>query len=179
MNHQPNRIIVSIDKQELYFYQADKLSKTYLIASAKNGTGQVVNSECTPLGKHQIYEKIGSQAALNSVFVARQLTGEIYSDELAEQHPNRDWILTRILWLEGLESGFNRGSLDPDSFDKLKLNTEPLSCDTRQRFIYIHGCPDSHPMQVPSSHGCIKMRNTDIIELYEWVSIGTQVTIQQ
>ena len=173
MSVEAKRIIVSIDKQELYFYNKEELIKTYSIASAKNGVGQIMRSECTPLGQHQICEKIGDQAVLNSVFVARELTGEVYSDEFGKAHPNRDWILTRILWLEGLEEGFNQGVL---SGSKDSVQT---SCDTRQRFIYIHGCPDSHPMQIPSSHGCIKMRNADIIELYEQVSVGTIVDIQQ
>lgn len=175
MDSSANCITISIERQELSLYQAGKLLKIYPIASAKNGIGQLMGSECTPLGEHQICEKIGDHALDNSVFVARQFTGEVYSDDLATLNPNRDWILTRILWLEGLQTGFNQG----DFQDKDKSVGNAVSCDTRQRFIYIHGCPDSHPMQIPSSHGCIKMRNADIIELYGWVTVGTLVDIQQ
>lgn len=168
-------IVISVTEQRLNYYSdgisSDKIiSRQYPIASAKNGVGQMMGSECTPLGQHRIYQKIGDKVATNSVFIARQLTGEIYSEDLAVNDPQRDWILTRILWLEGVEPGINQGILK---------NHSSVSCDTRRRFIYIHGCPDSHPMQIPSSHGCIKMRNADIIELYELVSVGNFVDIQQ
>lgn len=175
-----SRIVISIAQQELYYYQENDLQKTYWVATAKNGTGQLMGSECTPLGKHRVCEKIGDLAAPNSVFVARQFTGEMYSDDFAKDHPERDWILTRILWLEGLQEGLNKGdSMNNDIKNDSQQTDEPVSCDTRQRFIYIHGCPDSHPMQIPSSHGCIKMRNTDIIELYDLVTVGIPVDIQQ
>jgi len=131
------------------------------IASAKNGTGQLFGSECTPLGEHRIRAKIGGGQAENSVFIGRRPTGEIYREELSRRYPSRDWILTRILWLCGNQTGFNRGG----------------SVDTQRRFIYIHGAPDSHPMGVPSSHGCIKMRNSDIIALFDIVQVGTPVTL--
>lgn len=134
----------------------------YSIATAKNGVGQQFGSECTPLGQHSIRAKIGAGQAPNSVFVGRRTTGEIYTQELAEQYPNRDWILSRILWLCGHEVGRNRLG----------------SVDTMRRFIYIHGAPDSHTMGVPSSHGCIKMRNQDIIQLFDLVRSGTLVSIQ-
>ncbi len=133
------------------------------ISTASNGVGQQFGSECTPLGSHRIRAKIGGQQANNTVFVARRPTGEIYSEALAIAHPNRDWILTRILWLCGNEVDFNRGGL----------------VDTQRRFIYIHGAPDSHQMGVPSSHGCIKMRNDDIISLFDLVEVGTSVTITE
>lgn len=133
------------------------------IASAKNGVGQVMHSECTPLGDHRIRAKIGMDVPINTVFVGRRPTGEIYSDELGQQHPNRDWILTRILWLCGNQTGHNRGG----------------DVDTQRRYIYLHGAPDSHTMGQPSSHGCIKMRNDDIITLFDQVRIGTRVVIQE
>jgi len=123
-------------------------------------------SECTPLGKHQIVEKIGANEPENTVFVGRQPTGEIYSEAFAKTQPKRDWILTRILWLDGLEQGLNKGETEAG-----------LCCDTKQRYVYIHGCPDSHAMQIPSSHGCIKMRNADMIELYDNCDIGCAVNI--
>ena len=135
--------------------------RQYRIATAKNGVGQVCNSECTPLGRHIIRAKIGQGQPANTVFVGRRATGEIFKPDMAEQQPERDWILTRILWLSGLEVGHNRLG----------------KVDTMRRYIYIHGCPDSHPMGIPSSRGCIKMRNSDLIELFDLVSVGMQVTI--
>ncbi len=143
-----------VDGEEIYNTQ---------IATAKNGIGQLSGSECTPLGNHRIRAKIGESAPINSVFIGRRATGEIYDNELASANPARDWILTRILWLCGNEPGFNRGG----------------NVDTQRRYIYIHGAPDSHPMGVPSSHGCIKMRNTDIIQLFNHVVVGTTVTISE
>lgn len=131
------------------------------IASAKNGVGQLEGSECTPTGRHRIRAKIGGHQASGTVFVGRRATGEIHSEELSQQWPQRDWILTRILWLCGNEVGVNRGG----------------NVDTQRRYVYIHGAPDSHPMGIPSSHGCIKMRNEDIIALFDLVVVGTTVTI--
>lgn len=133
----------------------------YPVSTAKNGAGEINNSGCTPRGKHRIRAKIGAGCAENTVFVRRRPTGEIYSPALAAQYPQRDWILTRILWLTGCESGFNRGG----------------NCDTLRRFIYLHGTPDSEPMGVPLSHGCIRMRNADIIRLFDAVTCGTTVEI--
>jgi len=133
----------------------------YAVSTAVNGVGQQYGSECTPLGSHRVRAKIGTDQVVNTVFVGRRATGEIYSEQLALSHPDRDWILTRLLWLCGNEPGFNRGS----------------NVDTQRRFIYIHGAPDSHNMGAPSSHGCIKMRNQDIISLYNLVEVGTSVMI--
>jgi len=135
---------------------------TYSIATARNGVGQNYGSECTPLGEHRIRAKIGADQPINTVYVGRRPSGEIYSEDLAKQYPQRDWILTRILWLCGNELGYNRSG----------------SVDTMRRFIYIHGAPDSHPMGVPSSHGCIKMRNLDIVDLFDRANIGTTLTIR-
>ncbi len=99
----------------------------------------------------------------NAVFIARQPTGEVYSSELAAQFPERDWILSRILWLDGLEEGFNKGE----------------GHDTMQRYIYIHGTPDKEPMGVPMSHGCIRMRNEEIIELFDLVSEDALVYLSE
>ena len=131
------------------------------VSTALNGVGSNQGSGCTPLGRHQIKIKIGEDAPLNTVFVGRRATGEIYAPELAAAHPERDWILTRILWLSGLESGVNRGG----------------HVDTLRRYIYIHGTPDSEPMGQPKSHGCVRMRNADLIELFDKVSAGTLVDI--
>jgi len=120
-----------------------------------------MGSLCTPLGKHIVRAKIGEKLPLNSVFIARRPTGEIYSDTLARSAPNRDWILTRIMWLCGTEPGVNRFG----------------DVDSMRRFIYIHGTPDTEQMGIPASHGCIRMRNIDVAELFDITPIGTTVDI--
>tara|TARA_R110001599_G_scaffold341098_1_gene561909 strand:+ start:93 stop:581 length:489 start_codon:yes stop_codon:yes gene_type:complete len=141
--------------------QSNTLTKLYSISSAKNGAGQLSGSGCTPLGHHIIRAKIGNGVALNSVFSGRRFTGEIYTPELAKRYPERDWILTRILWLSGKEVEYNRLG----------------EVDSMQRYIYIHGTPDSEPMGIPLSHGCIRMRNTDVVELFDLLPVGTSVYI--
>lgn len=141
--------------------QSDTLTKSYFISSAKHGAGQLSGSGCTPLGHHIIRAKIGNGVALNSVFSGRRITGEIYTPELAKRYPERDWILTRILWLSGKELEYNRLG----------------DVDSMRRYIYIHGTPDSEPMGIPLSHGCIRMRNTDVVELFDLLPVGTGVYI--
>lgn len=156
------RIHISIDQQRLdLLAEQDKLVKSYLISSAKNGIGQQRGSFCTPLGKHIIRAKIGDQQPINTVFVKRRPTGEIYTPELASRYPGRDWILTRILWLSGCEIGFNRLG----------------RVDTMRRYIYIHGSPDSAEMGKPGSIGCIRMHNHDLLDLFDRVPVGTSVEI--
>ena len=121
-----------------------------------------MDSECTPRGWHCIHSIIGLTNVVNSVFVARCWTGEIYSEELASKYPGRDWILTRILQLDGLEHGRNKGG----------------QVDTLERFIYIHGTPDITPLGIPGSRGCVRMKNADIIELADWVEVGCRVCIE-
>lgn len=140
-----------------------KLGKKFSISTALNGIGEAENSGKTPRGWHVIAEKIGNDAQKNSVFVGRQPTGEVYSSEYAEKHPNRDWILTRILWLKGLESGFNLGE----------------GVDTYNRYIYIHGTPDKNPMGIPLSHGCVRMHNDDLIELFNLVDENSLIYISE
>lgn len=153
-------IQIDIAKQQLTLELAGQ-SYQYTVSTASAGIGQREGSGCTPLGEHYIRAKIGAAEAVNSVFVGRRPTGEIYTPELAIEHPKRDWILTRILWLCGLEPGFNRLG----------------DVDTFRRYIYIHGTPDSEPMGEPHSHGCIRMRNSDLVELFDRVDAGTRVTI--
>ncbi|MDH5693645.1 MAG: L,D-transpeptidase [Gammaproteobacteria bacterium] len=155
------RIEVDISTQFLTLYQNESQIRSYRIATAKNGPGEVFGSECTPRGKHYIRAKIGQGCAENTVFVGRRPTGEIFDESLREAHPKRDWILTRILWLCGLEPGKNRLG----------------EVDTMRRYIYIHGCPDSDEMGIPSSHGCVKMQNAEMIELFGLVEVGTVVDI--
>jgi L,D-transpeptidase YbiS len=132
------------------------------ISTARNGVGEENGSEKTPRGAHYIRARIGAGLPANSVLVSRRPTGEIYSPSLRTAFPNRDWILTRILWLCGLEPGKNRMG----------------NVDTMRRYIYIHGCPDEDPMGVPGSRGCVKMRNSEIIELFDRVAPGTRVHIR-
>jgi lipoprotein-anchoring transpeptidase ErfK/SrfK len=135
--------------------------RRYLVSTSKNGPGERNGSYCTPRGRHVIRARIGAGAAENTVFVKRRPTGEIYSEQLAQRYPGRDWILTRILWLSGCEPGFNRLG----------------EVDTMRRYIYIHGSPDSVQMGRPGSIGCVRMRNRDIIELFDLVAPGTPVDI--
>lgn len=156
------KIKVYLETQQLELLNdAGDIVYRYPVSTAKNGAGELINSNRTPRGKHVIRAKIGENCPENSVFVRRRVTGEVYSSELAQQFPRRDWVLSRILWLSGQEVGFNR------------LGNR----DSMRRFIYIHGTPDSEPMGVPLSHGCIRMRNADIIELFSIVSNGTEVEI--
>jgi len=154
-------IRISIPEQQLVLLEKKQPLAVYPVSTARNGPGEQRGSGCTPRGWHRIRIKIGAGQPPNAVFVGRRPTGEIYSPDLAAQCPNRDWILTRILWLTGLESGRNRGG----------------DCDTLHRFVYIHGCPDTVPMGTPLSHGCIRMRNQDLLELFERVMAGDRVFI--
>jgi L,D-transpeptidase YbiS len=153
---------VSILEQRLRVFKQTILQNEYSISTAKNGAGEQKGSEKTPRGRHIIRAKIGANCPANTVFVGRRPTGEIYSPELRTQYPDRDWILTRIFWLSGLEKGLNRLG----------------EVDTMQRYIYIHGTPDEVPMGQPGSRGCIRMRNTDIIELFENIPVGTALLIK-
>lgn len=153
-------ILIDLAQQRLYL---PRHKKSYVISSALNGIGEQENSGCTPRGWHRVAEKIGQDKPKNSVFVARQATGEIYDQALAAQFPQRDWILSRILWLTGLEQGFNCGA----------------GCDTYQRYIYIHGTPDTEPMGEARSHGCIRMRNAEIIELFQLIPEGALVYLSE
>lgn len=156
-------IIVNIKEQKLQYRVNDVIEREYSISTAKNGVGEKNGSECTPRGRHIIRAKIGVGEKLNSIFVGRRFTGEIFTESLRQEYPDRDWILTRILWLSGLETGINRLG----------------SVDTMRRYIYIHGCPDNDVMGQASSHGCIKMRNTELIELFDKVEVGELVTIKE
>ena len=154
-------IRISIPEQRLDLLDGGAVAASYPVSTARNGPGEQCGSGCTPRGWHRIRIKIGTGLPINAVLAGRRPTGEIYGPELAARYPERDWILSRILWLTGLEIGFNRGG----------------NCDTLRRFIYLHGCPDTAPMGVPLSHGCIRMRNRDVLELFERVDAGDRVWI--
>lgn len=154
---------VDIGKQILAVLENGRVVQSYLVSTGKNGAGEVKNSEMTPRGKHIIRAKVGGDAAPNTVFVERRPTGEVFHPAMRETFPNRDWILTRIFWLSGMEPGKNRLG----------------NVDTMQRYIYIHGTPDDVLMGIPGSRGCIRMRNSEIIELFERVPVGTLVEIKE
>lgn len=137
------------------------LLRRYAVSTATNGAGEVQGSNCTPRGRHIVRARIGAGAAPNTVFRGRRPTGEIWSPALAMEHPGRDWILTRILWLSGTEPGRNRLG----------------AVDTMRRYIYLHGSPDTASMGIPGSIGCIRMRNPDIVELFDLVPAYTRVDI--
>lgn len=156
------RLSLSDQRMELLDGEGNIL-KTYQVSTARNGAGERNGSECTPRGVHRIRARIGAGHAVNTVFKGRRPTGELYSPALRRRYPDRDWILTRILWLSGAQPGFNRLG----------------DVDTMRRYIYIHGAPDDDPMGVPGSHGCIKMRNGDVVELFSLVPVGTPVIIRE
>lgn len=158
-----NKKIIKVDasKQLMFCYDDGQEVFKYQISTGKNGMGEQLGSGCTPRGWHLIHSKIGMQNQINSVFVGREWTGEIYSEDFAKNHPGRDWILTRILQLDGLEIGKNKGG----------------DVDSLARYIYIHGTPDNVQLGRPGSKGCIRMNNQDIIELADWVEIATHVYI--
>ena len=158
------RLVVSISQQTLtVFNTQNEVLAHYSISTAAKGIGCEKNSGCTPLGKHIIRAKIGEGAPVASVFVGRRPTGEICTPALMSEFPSRDWILTRILWLSGTEVGINRLG----------------NVDTMQRYIYIHGTPDNVTLGQPGSHGCIRMRNTDLVDLFNRVPVGTPVNISE
>lgn len=157
------RIEVSLGEQRLRLIDTDTELGSWSVSTALNGAGETNGSGCTPRGAHYIRACIGADQPLNAVFIGRRPTGEIYSPGLAASHPGRDWILTRILWLCGREPGKNR------------LGNR----DSQRRYIYIHGTPDTEPMGVPLSHGCIRMRNADLLELFSRVQAGTPVDIHE
>ncbi len=158
------RIEVSLVTQSLkLFDDAGSLIREYAVSTSKNGAGEQCDSDCTPRGKHIVRAKIGAGLPLNTVFVGRRPTGEVYTSELGERHPGRDWILTRILWLSGCEPGFNR----------------LRQVDTMRRFIYIHGTSDEQRIGKAVSHGCIRMHNSDVVELFDAVPAGTPVEIRE
>lgn len=152
---------IDVARQKLHLMLDGATERSYTVSTALNGMGEHNGSGCTPRGLHRVRAKVGAGCAPGTVFVARRATGEVYSPELAAAHPGRDWILSRILWLTGCEPGVNRGG----------------AVDTLRRFIYLHGCPDGLPMGVPASHGCVRMTNTDVIDLFDRVAVGTRVCI--
>ena len=157
-------IEIDISRQTLELHDAaGHMLLSYSVSTALNGAGEREGSGCTPRGRHVIRACIGAGAPVGAVFRGRRPTGEVWTPELAARFPSRDWILSRILWLSGCEPGRNRLG----------------EVDSMRRFIYIHGTPDDQPMGVPLSHGCVRMRNGDVIELFDAVPVGTSVMISE
>lgn len=154
-------IDISLTAQRLAGYAGGRLVCEFPVSTALSGAGETEGSGCTPRGRHRVRARIGAGQPLGAVFIGRRPTGEIWTPALNAQHPQRDWILSRILWLCGEEPGFNRGG----------------GCDSQRRYIYIHGTPDDQPMGVPLSHGCVRMRNEDVLELFDLTPAGCQVMI--
>ena len=157
------RIEVFIGRQVLELWHGEQRLSAWPVSTARNGPGEREGSGCTPRGRHHVRLRIGEGCPRHAVFVGRRPTGEIWTPELDERHPGRDWILTRILWLSGDEPGFNRGG----------------ECDTLRRYIYIHGTAEEEAIGRPVSHGCIRMKNKDIEELFDLVSNGTPVHVKE
>ena len=157
------QILIDIPSQTLPLLGDDGACiRRYSVSTARNGAGEASGSFCTPRGRHIIRARIGAGAPIGAAFRGRRPTGEVWTPELAAANPGRDWILTRILWLSGTEPGFNRLG----------------EVDSMRRYIYIHGTPDTEPMGVPLSIGCVRMRNRDVVELFELVPAGTAVDIR-
>ncbi len=158
-----NYIHVFPNRQKLALYRDGRVLNEYAISTAKNGLGEYKNSYKTPRGWHQVIEKIGNNDPIGTVFSSRIKTGEIYNQELSNKFPNRDWILTRIIRLKGLEPGLNSGG-EVDSFE---------------RYIYIHGTHEEDKLGMPASKGCIRMGNRDIIELFDSIYCNIKVFIDE
>lgn len=154
---------LTLSEQRLELWDGREVVADYLVSTSRNGPGECINSGRTPRGDHVVHAKIGAGCPEGTVFEGRRFTGELCGPELFRAHPGRDWILTRILWLGGLEVGKNRLG----------------DVDTMRRTIYIHGCPDEVPLGVPGSSGCIRMRNAEVIELFDRVEVGTLVRIEE
>lgn len=156
------KLVVSIaDQAADLFDDAGVRIRRYAVSTGAKGVGEIRDSYCTPRGRHRVRAKIGAGQPLNTVFVRRRPTGELYSSALHAQAPERDWILTRILWLSGCEPGFNLLG----------------KVDTMRRYIYLHGTPDQTPLGRPGSHGCIRMANRDIVELFDLLPVYSAVEI--
>jgi lipoprotein-anchoring transpeptidase ErfK/SrfK len=155
------RIVVSLTRQRLSVERDGAVLATFPASTSRHGPGERRGSLCTPRGHHVVRARIGAGQPEGAVFRARRPTGEVWSDELDRRFPGRDWILTRILWLSGCEPGRNRLG----------------EVDSMARYIYIHGTPPTAPMGVPQSHGCIRLRNADVVRLFDLVPAGTPVLI--
>lgn len=157
------KIDIDLTRQQLTLFDQGRVLRQYPVSTGANGPGEILGSGCTPRGRHTVRAKIGAGAPANAVFIRRRYRGEQWTVEAQQRLPRRDWILTRILWLSGMERGRNR-----------------LGCvDTFRRYIYLHGTPPATPLGQPGSNGCVRMRNEDIIELFDLVPAGTEVELHE
>lgn len=154
-------LVISLTRQTLQLLRAGRVEREFLVSTSRYGPGERRGSLCTPRGLHVIRARIGQDLPAGAVLRGRRPTGQVFSPALHRAEPGRDWILSRILWLSGLERGRNRLG----------------DVDTMRRYIYIHGTPDHEPMGVPFSHGCIRMRNADVCWLFDAVAPGTRVNL--
>jgi L,D-transpeptidase YbiS len=154
-------VFIQLTRQLLTIVEAGEPVCEFSVSTSRYGPGERIGSQCTPRGTHVVRAMVGNDHPPGSVFVGRRFTNEIFDDDLSCRYPDRDWILTRVIWLSGREPGRNRFG----------------DVDSLRRYIYIHGTPDSEPVGVPFSHGCIRMRNADVIALYDRINIGTMVEI--
>lgn len=160
-NSSEQLIVVHPITQRMFCYDKNSLTHTFIVSTGRNGLGEKNGSGCTPRGWHKVYSVIGLECEENSVFVGRKWTGEIYSEELALEYPERDWILTRVIQIKGVEPGRNLGG----------------NVDSLERYIYFHGVPDALALGVPGSRGCIRLSNKDIITFADWVKINSDIYI--
>lgn len=149
---------VSLGDQRLRLVRGRSVLRSYACSTAQGGPGNVRGSHCTPLGWHEIAEKIGEGLPQGAILQARQWTGQVWN---AGEQSVDDLILSRILRLTGLQDGINRGG----------------EVDTWNRFIYIHGTSEEDRLGVPISHGCVRLANSDVIDLFDLVSAGCRVLI--
>jgi L,D-transpeptidase YbiS len=157
------RLEIDLRQQRLYLVDHGRRVADYRISTGANGAGEINGSGMTPRGRHVVRAKIGAGLPSAAVLSGRRWTGEIWTPQLHARHPGRDWILSRVLWLSGLERGRNR-----------------LGCvDTFRRYIYLHGTPYVDALGTPASKGCVRMSNEDIIELYERIGAGTEVDLNE
>ncbi|MEW6166562.1 MAG: L,D-transpeptidase [Pseudomonadota bacterium] len=155
------KIEIDLSRQRLRLCDGARCVREYVVSTAANGPGEILGSGCTPRGRHIVRARIGAGLPLGAVLAGRRWTGEVWTPELHARHPERDWILTRILWLSGCERGRNR-----------------LGCvDTFRRYIYLHGTPYVDELGAPRSKGCIRMRNEDVVELFDAVAVRTEVEL--
>lgn len=163
-------IEISISRQSLRLLEDGNELASYSVSTSAFGPGELDGSQCTPRGAHVVSELIGAGAKPGSVFVGREFTGEVWSKQLDEANPDRDWILSRIIWLDGCEPGVNQGK-------STDINGNEQSCDTKHRYIYIHGTSPEEPLGVPYSHGCIRMDMHAVIELFDALEPDVPVQI--
>lgn len=154
-------LYVSVKSQKMHHIINNEVIKTYLISTAEKGIGNIKNSEQTPLGLHSVKEKHGDNTPLNGRMIGRVFYGQIATIYKDSSRSKTDDVTTRILWLSGEEEGVNKGG----------------NVDSYQRYIYIHGTSEEGRLGTPASHGCIRMNNKDVLELYNKIAVGTKVLI--